>query len=98
MFDYKEVLDVVYKTIEELNESLPDEKKLVKEENTALFGKSSKLDSLELVNLIVLLEQNVEDEFGKSVTLADEKALSREESPFKSVKMLAEYISQLLNE
>ena len=41
-----------------------------------LFGGKSSLDSLELVSFLVILEQNVQDIFGKNITIADEKALS----------------------
>jgi len=63
-----------------------------------LYGKNGALDSLGLVNLIVGVEQAVEDKCGCSITLADERALSQENSPFTTVNSLAEYLSVLLNE
>ena len=64
----------------------------------ALYGKNGALDSLRLVNLIVGVEQVVEDKFGSSITLADERALSQEDSPFTTVDSLAGYLALLLNE
>ncbi len=49
--------------------------------DTQLFGRGSKLDSLGLVNLIVLVEEKTADTFGKSVTIADERAMSQKEQP-----------------
>ena len=66
--------------------------------DTILFGGNSKLDSLGLINLIIAVEQNIEDEFNISITLADEKAMSQDESPFESVASLSNYIELLLNE
>ena len=37
------------------------------------------------------VEQAVEDELGVRISLADEKALSQRNSPYRTVKALAEY-------
>ena len=50
-----------------------------------------------LVNLLVDLEELIEDDYGLSVTLADEKAMSRRTSPFTRVKYLIEYIQEKIN-
>ena len=63
-----------------------------------IYGDSSQLDSLALVSLIVAVEQNIEDEFGISITLADERAMSQENSPFRSVRSLADYVETILKE
>ena len=65
---------IVYDSIDELNQQLDDDNKLKKSLDTKLFGGSSKLDSLGLINLIVNIEQNIEDEFDLSLTIADERA------------------------
>lgn len=93
----EDVLGVVIATIDEINETQPDGRQLGKSPETHLFGRLGKLDSLGLVNFIVSLEQRVADEFGLAVTLADEKALSREKSPFLTVNSLADYIVEQLN-
>ena len=51
---------------------------------TALLGPDSRLDSLGLISLLVSLEREVADRFGVELTLADENALSEEDSPFRS--------------
>ena len=65
---------------------------------TVIFGKASHLDSLGLVNLIVSLEEAVNDEFNLEIILADERAMSLESSPFRTVSTLADYILLLLRE
>jgi acyl carrier protein len=67
-------------------------------ESTYLIGSGSLLDSLGLVNLIVDLEQRLADEYGISITLADERAMSQKHSPFRTVGSLAEYICLLNGE
>ncbi len=64
--------------------------------STPLFGDEGLLDSLGLVNLVVGLEQEIQDELGKSVSLADEKALSAKSSPFRDVDSLASYALQVI--
>ena len=56
------------------------------------------LDSLALVSLIADLEARIEMDFGRSVVLADERALSQVRSPYRTVDSLAAYIETLLNE
>ena len=63
---------------------------------TGLFGKDGILDSLGLVTLVVELENSIHDHFDKLVALADEKALSEKNSPYKTVASLAEYASKVM--
>ena len=88
----------IYNSIDSLNAQLPNEGHIEKSNNTALFGSGSKLDSLDLINLVVAVEQNIEDEFDITITLADERAMSQETSPFKTVGTLTDYIEMLLKE
>ena len=50
------------------------------------------------LNLIVVIEQNIEDEFDVSITIADERAMSQKHSPFRTIGTLADYIDMLLKE
>lgn len=63
-----------------------------------LFGPSGLLDSMGLVHLIVDVEQRVREASGKHIVLANEKAMSRAVSPFRTVEILARYASELLAE
>jgi len=66
--------------------------------DTRLFGAKGILKSLELVSLIVDLEEKIVDEYGISLILADERAMSQKKSPFRTVSSLAQYVSMLLEE
>ncbi|MBL8136740.1 MAG: hypothetical protein JNL48_08975 [Acidobacteria bacterium] len=66
--------------------------------DTRLVGASAVLDSLGLVTLVVDLEQRVQDELGYGLTLANERAMSRTNSPFLSVGTLTDYIHGLIVE
>ncbi len=92
------VQQIVFPVIDEINETLSEGEVLEKSPETILFGEGALLDSIGLVNFIVTTERIVEEETGKSITLASEKAFSRRQSPFRTVATLAEYIEELLKE
>ena len=92
----KTVVQSILKAIDELNEQFSPEQQLKKSEKTVLFGKDGKLDSLGLVSLLVTIEQNIEDEFDVSFTIADERAMSQKRSPFRTIGTLADYIDMLM--
>ena len=66
--------------------------------NTRIFGQKGVLNSMALVTLITDLEEGIEEEFGVSLILADDRAMSQKRSPFRTVSSLAQYISMLIEE
>ena len=78
-----------------LNEELEESIELSLD--SKLFGGGGPLDSMALVNLVVDLEELIEDDYGKTITLADEKAMSRRTSPFSRVQNLIDYVQVQLN-
>lgn len=59
--------------------------------DTRLFGKDGLLDSMALVSLVMTLEQEIAEQFGAEIALADEKALSQKHSPFRTIGSLVSY-------
>ena len=98
MINFDDVLKVVLDSVAELNLQLEPSQQLELDAETQLFGRGSRLDSLGLVNLIVLVEEKAVDTFGKLVTIADERAMSQKSSPFRTVRTLSEYLFGLLKE
>ena len=98
MNENETIIQILFDVIDEVNQEFPEEQRLEKSIDTVLFGKSGKLDSLGLVNLIVAIEQRIEEEFRVLITLADERAISQKHSPFRTLGTLADYISLLLEE
>ena len=94
----KTIENIIINAVKEINERLPKEQQISKTSKKELFGKRGQLDSLGLVNLLVIIEQNIEDEFDVSITIADEKAMSQKRSPFRTIGTLADYINMLLKE
>ena len=94
----KTIENTIINAVKEINERLPKEQQISKTSKTVLFGKSGQLDSLGLVNLLVIIEQNIEDEFDINITIADERAMSQKHSPFITIGTLVTYINIILNE
>jgi acyl carrier protein len=92
----EQITQIIYEVIDETNAELPAEKRLEKSPETVLLGSHGKLDSLGVVHLIVAVEDRLRDDLGVSVTLADERAMSQNNSPFRSVSSLSAYIAQLM--
>lgn len=92
------VVDTVNSAVDDLNEILDPAERLRKSPDEALLGKDARLDSLGLVNLIVLVEEKIQQQFGVGITLVDERAMSQSKSPFRTLGSLAEFVEEQLNE
>ncbi len=62
------------------------------DDGTVLVGSDAVIDSLGVVSLIVEVEQRVEGELGVSITLANDKAMSAKNSPFRTVGVLSDHV------
>jgi len=62
-----------------------------------LVGRDAVLTSIQLVNLIVDLENEL-SELGYEIELASEQAMSSSKSPFRSVGNLVQHIQELIGE
>ena len=82
-----ESIDLIKAVINEMNDMLPDENQLDASSNDCLMN----LDSLQLVNLIVALEEKIEEDFNKNIvfTLEDKE---HEISFLNSIESLSDYI------
>jgi len=89
---------IIFGALEALNaERAPDEQ-LAISADTRLFGPDAVLDSLSLVSVMVDVETMASDEFGRAISLTDDRAMSQTPVPFTSVRALSAYIEELLGE
>ena len=93
-----DVVKIVYQVIDDENEMRELDNKLEKSLDTAFLSKNGMLDSLGLVNFIVATEEKISDCFGKDITIADARAMSQKNSPFRTVNTLVDYIWELLDD
>lgn len=67
-------------------------------EDTVIVGPSAVLDSIGVVSLIVDIEQRLQMDHDIAVTLANEKAMSQKNSPFRTVGVLSNHILESIEE
>lgn len=89
-------LKLINEAVTELNENLDEQVNLDLGEEAPLYGKDGSLDSLSLVSLILLVEERVQDTFGRPVAIVDDRAMSQFRSPFRNVGTLADYVCTLV--
>ena len=86
------ICQAVYEVVDEFNRQNPGRARLKADIKAPLFGGKSGLDSIGLVNFIVAVEEKLEDRFGEVISLADERAMSQERSPFLTLGSFIDYI------
>ena len=87
--------DVIKKSIEELNEVLTKEKKLVIKNSTPLIGEKSKLESIDIVNLFVNLEKNLKEKHDLVLTFDE---ILQNSDKLKTIGSLEAFINKKKNE
>ncbi len=92
------IVELVHRTVDDLNQELEDGAKLDRGAETVLYGPGATTDSITLVSLIVAVEESIRREFGLSVTLANEKAMSMERSPFRTLDSMIGYVLDVVRE
>jgi len=87
--------DVIKKSIEQLNEVLTKDKKLVIKSTTPLINEKSNLESIDIVNLFVNLEKNLKKE--DNITLTFDEILQNSEK-LQTIGSLESFINKKKNE
>ena len=97
MITRSQILVIILNRLKFLGAELQKPALIEATEQTRLFGDKADLDSMGLVTLIADLEYDLQQNLGRTVSLVDEKAMSRLTSPFRRVDYLADYLVELLN-
>ena len=92
------VSKAVFSAVDELNTQLPAGVSVEKSLDAPLYGAGGKLESLDFVTLIMEVEEKINAEFGTDITIADENLLSKQKSPFSTLRTLIEYLEELLKQ
>lgn len=94
----EQVLKIIIENVRNLVDTYPENQRFNVDENTILFGLKSEIDSLSLVSVIVDLETEFYDSFNIEMSLTDDRAMTREVSPYDNISVLADYIVELVTE
>lgn len=98
MVSDERITRAVFSAVDALNEQLPKGVSVEKSLDAPLYGAAGKLESLDFVTFIMEVEEKIKVEFGVDITIADENLLSKEKSPFSSLRTLIEYLEELLKQ
>jgi acyl carrier protein len=94
----QQIFDIVINKVTDLNETLPETQQFAVNGETQLFGTNSKIDSLSLVSVIVELEGEFSSEHNIDISLTDDRAMMRAQSPFENINSLTDYIDEVINQ
>ena len=95
MITNREIEAIIFAALASLNAERAPADQIEISSTTLLFGVGSRLDSLQLVSLITDVEVALNTVHGLEVSLADDRALERAESPYTSVETLRDYVLEL---
>ena len=90
------LLDIIYQSLDEVNEQLPSDQRIQKSPNTILVGGAGGLDSLGFVNFIALVEEKCAHKYGITVSLME--GSSSEDAALENVRSFADSLFQRLSE
>lgn len=88
--------EIIYPVLQEFKEEEEFDYELSPE--LKIFGEGSVFDSLTLVRFVIAIQDQILEVTDKTVVLATQQAMSRSNSPFRTVTTLSEYIDELLAE
>ena len=95
MGDTPNTADVLSLLAEVFAETLPD--RTIGPEDP-LIGPDAQVDSMDLVSYVADVQEAIYERWQRDLVLADERALSRNTSPFRNLSALAEYVVELFGE
>lgn len=91
-----QVVEAVFAAVDELNEMLPSNEQLAKNEQAALTGDTAAIKSLSLANLMVGIEEQIEEVVGESISLVGGEPLPEDPSPLETLGTMIDYVTHLL--
>ena len=86
---------IIFRALEALNAERDPEDQIEMSPATPLFGVEAALDSLEFVSLITDVEASLNLDHGLDISLADDRAMARPQSPYATVETLRDYILEI---
>ena len=92
MLTKERCLELVYESLGDINAGRAPEFKVVLQPDTKLLGEEGSLSSLDVVDLIVKVEEELSVRLNRQVTLLDEQLLCQESPPLRDIASLAGFL------
>ena len=86
------ITEIVYSAIEFLNEELAGKETLKPQCETILIGPDSDLSSLQIINLVVRVEEEITIFSGVDINLTDDESIFNPDGPLRTVKAFIDYL------
>ena len=96
MSKLSQITDLLLECVNSAVADLAQDDQFEANSETLLLAEGSPIDSLQLVSIIVDFEEAISTKLDVVVCLTTDEAMMQAESPFYSVKTLAEYACKLL--
>ena len=93
-----QIEELILGALNDVNDEQPEDERIEVGPNTPLFGPNAQIDSLALVSVIVDVETALNVDYDLPISLTDDRAMTREISPFDDVQTLKDYIVELVAE
>jgi len=93
----QEIENLILSILSSINKLNDEDEKIDFNSDSVLFGENPQIDSLTLVSLVVDLEGAISENYDVNISLTDDRAMTREISPFLTVATLRDYIEELLS-
>jgi acyl carrier protein len=90
--------ELILGALNDVNDEQPEDERIEVGPSTPLFGPDAQIDSLALVSVIVDVETALNVDYDLPISLTDDRAMTREISPFDDVQTLKDYIVELVAE
>ncbi len=88
-------MQLISEAIDIINQQMPPARRLTTSAQTVIAGAGGSLDSLGLLNFIIMLEEKAGAVLGHDVRLLDESSVIDEQGPFRTVDTLASFLEAL---
>ena len=97
MSDNKEqIIALIYASVDELNALMGNNHKLRKSLETIILKDGKGLDSLGFVNLVSLVEEKCQEQFGKTLVLTQTDGKVGSKDPFETIETLVDHVEAVL--
>lgn len=94
--DRQAIEKCILQSVQSLAEDFELEALMTPKPDSPLYGTDGSLDSMALVNLLADVEDALSEHYDISIALADEKAMSARNSPYRSVSSLTDAVMERL--
>jgi len=89
---------IIFRALEAINAERDPKDQITVSSATPLFGVDAVLESLEFVSLITDVEASLNLDYGLDISLSDDLAMDRSQSPYATAEALRDFILELAEE